>query len=68
MKKLALKILNSLMKTKDPFLFGTVLICLMILAYICGWFKITPMTAVNSVLKIWAEDEVIIQKAENAGN
>lgn len=65
MKKLALKILNSMMKTKDPFLFGTVLLCLMILAYLCGWNKITPMSAIESVVKLWTDEEVIIQKAEN---
>ena len=68
MKDLAIKILKSLMKTKDPFLFGTVLLCLMTLAYICGWNRITPMTAIDSVIKLWADEEVVIQKAENEGN
>ena len=64
MKKLALKILASMMKTKDPFLFGTVLICLMTLSYICGWFRVTPMSAIESAVKMWTEDEVVIQKAD----
>lgn len=64
MKKLALKILNSMMKTKDPFLFGTVLLCLMILAYLAGLNRITPWSAIDSVIKLWSEEEVVIQKAK----
>jgi len=64
MKKLALKILNSLMKTNDPFLFGTVLICLMIISYICGWNHITPMSAINGAIEMWTDEEVKIIKAE----
>jgi hypothetical protein len=63
MKKLALKILNSLMKTKDPFLFSTVLFCLMLLAYICGWNHITPMSAINGAIKMWTEEEITVIKA-----
>jgi len=50
-KTLALKMLQSLMKTKDPFLFSTVLICLMVIAYICGWFHITPVSVINSAIE-----------------
>lgn len=56
MKKLALKILNSMMKTKDPFLFGTVLLCLMILAYLAGLNRITPWSAIDSIIKLWAAE------------
>jgi hypothetical protein len=62
MKKLTLKILNSLMKTKDPFLFGIVLFCLMILAYLAGLNRITPWSAINSIIKLWAEEEMVIKK------
>jgi len=64
MKKLALKILNSMMRTKDPFMFGTVLVCLMILAYTAGWFHVSPMSMIDGAVKMWTEEEVVIQKAK----
>lgn len=63
MKKLIIRVLNSLMKTKDPFLFGTVLFCLMVLAYLAGLNRITPWSAIDSIIKLWAEEEIVIQKA-----
>ena len=50
------------MKTKDPFLFGIVLFCLMILAYLAGLNRITPWSAINSIIKLWAEEEMVIKK------